>query len=81
MLKNIADQLEKQVELNRKIRGAMTYPIVVVCVIGIIFIVMMMVIVPIFKKLFATLGGQLPLPDPDPDHDLEHPDQLAGAAS
>ena len=30
VLKNIADQLEKQVELNRKVRGAMTYPIVVV---------------------------------------------------
>ena len=34
MLKTLADQLEKQVELNRKIRGAMTYPIVVVSVIG-----------------------------------------------
>jgi type IV pilus assembly protein PilC len=62
VLKNTAEQLETQVELNRKIRGAMTYPVVVVGVIGIIFVVMMAVIVPIFKKLFKTLGGQLPLP-------------------
>ena len=62
VLKNIAEQLEAQVELNRKIRGAMTYPIVVVSVIFIIFIVMMVIIVPIFKNLFKTLGGQLPLP-------------------
>jgi type IV pilus assembly protein PilC len=62
VLKNTAEQLEAQVELNRKIRGAMTYPIVVVAVIGLIFLVMMAVIVPIFKKLFTTLGGQLPLP-------------------
>jgi len=62
VLKSIAAQLEKQVELNRKIRGAMTYPIIVVSVIGIIFIVMMTLIVPIFKKLFSSLGGQLPLP-------------------
>jgi len=62
VLKSTAAQLEKQVELNRKIRGAMMYPIVVVSVIGIIFIVMMTLIVPIFKKLFATLGGELPLP-------------------
>jgi type IV pilus assembly protein PilC len=62
VLKSTAAQLEKQVELNRKIRGAMMYPIVVVSVIGIIFIVMMTLIVPIFKKLFGTLGGQLPLP-------------------
>ena len=62
VLKSTAAQLEKQVELNRKIRGAMMYPIIVCSVIGVIFIVMMTLIVPIFKKLFASLGGQLPLP-------------------
>jgi len=62
VLKNTADQLEASVELNRKVRGAMVYPIVVISVISIIFLVMMVVIVPIFKKLFTTLGGQLPLP-------------------
>jgi type IV pilus assembly protein PilC len=62
VLKNTAATLEKQVELNRKIRGAMTYPIIVVCVIGVIFTVMMTVLVPIFKKLFASLGGKLPAP-------------------
>jgi type IV pilus assembly protein PilC len=62
VLKNIADQLEAQVELNRKVRGAMVYPIVVVSVIFLIFLVMMVVIVPIFKKLFTTLGGKLPTP-------------------
>jgi type IV pilus assembly protein PilC len=62
VLKNIAENLEKQVELNRKVRGAMTYPIVVVSVIAIIVTVMMVVIIPVFKRLFASLGGQLPLP-------------------
>jgi type IV pilus assembly protein PilC len=62
VLKNTAATLEKQVELNRKIRGAMTYPIIVVCVIGVIFTIMMTVLVPVFKKLFASLGGQLPTP-------------------
>jgi len=62
VLKGTADQLEKSVELSRKIRGAMTYPIVVVSVIGTIFIAMMVIIVPIFKKLFKTLGGKLPYP-------------------
>jgi len=62
VLKNVAVNLEKQVELNRKVKGAMTYPIIVVCVIAIIVTVMMVVIVPIFKKLFASLGGKLPGP-------------------
>ncbi len=62
VLRNIATQMEKQVELNRKIRGAMTYPIVVITVIGILFLVMMTVIVPIFQNLFKSLNGTLPLP-------------------
>jgi type IV pilus assembly protein PilC len=62
VLKGLADQLEKSVELNRKIRGAMTYPIVVLSVIFLIFLAMMVIIVPIFKRLFKTLGGTLPGP-------------------
>lgn len=62
VLRKIAENLEKQVELNRKVKGAMTYPIIVVCVIAVIVTVMMVVIVPIFKKLFASLGGKLPFP-------------------
>ncbi len=62
VLMSLAGQMEKQVELQRKIRGAMTYPIVVICVIGLIFTAMMLFIVPIFKRLFTTLGGKLPAP-------------------
>ena len=62
VLKSIATQLEKQVALTRKIRGAMAYPIVVLSVIGIIFVLMMVLIVPVFKKLFITLGAPLPVP-------------------
>ncbi len=62
VLKNTAAQLEKEVELTRKIHGAMMYPIIVTTVIGIIFIAMMVFIVPVFKKLFSTLGGKLPAP-------------------
>jgi type IV pilus assembly protein PilC len=54
VLKNVAENLEKQVELTRKVKGAMTYPIIVVCVIGIIVTVMMVVIVPIFKHRRAS---------------------------
>ncbi|HLG68755.1 MAG TPA: type II secretion system F family protein [Acidimicrobiales bacterium] len=62
VLMNTAAQLEKEVELRRKVRGAMTYPIVVVGVIGAIFIAMMTLVVPTFKKLFKSLGGKLPYP-------------------
>ena len=62
VLKTVATELEKEVALSRKIRGAMTYPIVVVSVISILFVVMMVFIVPVFKNLFKTLDAPLPVP-------------------
>ncbi|HTX62592.1 MAG TPA: type II secretion system F family protein [Acidimicrobiales bacterium] len=62
VLKTVATALEKQVAISRKIRGAMTYPVVVVSVISLLFVVMMVVIVPVFKKLFTTLDAPLPTP-------------------
>jgi type IV pilus assembly protein PilC len=62
VLKTVATQLEKSVAIQRKIRGAMAYPIVVVSVISILFVVMMVLIVPVFKKLFKTLNAPLPVP-------------------
>ena len=62
VLKSVATALEKQVAISRKIRGAMTYPVVVVSVISILFVVMMLVIVPVFKNLFVTLDAPLPVP-------------------
>jgi type IV pilus assembly protein PilC len=62
VLLQLASTIEKQVELRRKIKSAMTYPIVVLGLCVIIVIAMLMFIVPTFKKLYADLGGTLPLP-------------------
>lgn len=62
VLQGVAAQLEKQVELARKIRGAMTYPVVVLVVIALIFVAVMVFVVPTFKNLFASLKAPLPVP-------------------
>lgn len=62
VLQSLADTIEKQVQLNRTIRSAMTYPAVVLSVMVIIFTAMIVFIVPVFKNLFASLGGKLPFP-------------------
>jgi type IV pilus assembly protein PilC len=62
VLGNLADTIEKQAQLNKTIRSAMTYPAVVLAVMVIIFTAMIVFIVPVFQNLFTSLGGQLPLP-------------------
>jgi type IV pilus assembly protein PilC len=61
-LLQLADTLEKQVELKHKIKSAMTYPIAVLALVLLIVTAMLLFIVPMFKGLYADLGGTLPLP-------------------
>jgi type IV pilus assembly protein PilC len=62
VLNSLADTIEKQAQLNKTIKSAMTYPAVVMAVMGAIFSAMIIFIVPVFQNLFKTLGGKLPLP-------------------
>lgn len=61
-LVRLAATLEKQVELRGKIKSAMTYPVSVLVLVLAILSVMLIVIVPIFKKMYTSLGSHLPRP-------------------
>src|ERR671911_3021442 len=62
VLLRLADQLERDQDLRRKIRSALTYPIVVLILAILAASFMLMFIVPVFAKMFQDLGGTLPLP-------------------
>jgi type IV pilus assembly protein PilC len=62
VLLRLAAQLEKEVELRRKIKSAMTYPVVVVVLVSLILAAMLLFIVPQFEQIYASLGSKLPLP-------------------
>jgi type IV pilus assembly protein PilC len=58
----IAANFEAEVKLRGKIKSAMTYPVVVFVMAILAVIGMLLFIVPIFAKMFADLGGTLPVP-------------------
>jgi type IV pilus assembly protein PilC len=62
VLLQLASTIEKQVELRGKIKSAMTYPVAVFALVILIVTAMLLFIVPMFKDLYADLGGTLPLP-------------------
>jgi type IV pilus assembly protein PilC len=62
VLLRLAETIEKQVELRRKVRSAMTYPIVVMVLVLLIVTAMLLFIIPMFKGLYKDLGGTLPMP-------------------
>lgn len=61
-LDRLASYLEASVELRQKVGAAMTYPAVVVTLAVVLFGAMLVFIVPAFEKIYADLGGTLPLP-------------------
>jgi len=61
-LDSIAINFEKEVKLRGKVKSAMTYPVIVLIMSLISVVSMLVFIVPVFQKMFASLGGKLPLP-------------------
>lgn len=60
-LDRLTEHFEKDNALSAKIKGAMTYPIVVFIVMIIVVIVVMVMVIPNFSRMFAEMGTQLPL--------------------
>lgn len=60
-LERLATQLEKDDSLRRSIKSAMTYPILIFCFAILVLFGLILFIIPIFAKMYADLGGQLPL--------------------
>jgi type IV pilus assembly protein PilC len=61
-LESVANTFEKDVKLRQTIRSAMTYPVVVLGMAVFGMAAMLIFIVPVFQKMFADLGGELPIP-------------------
>jgi len=62
VLLRLATTIEKQVELRRKVKSAMTYPVVVGVIVVLILIAMLIFVVPMFKGMYGDLDAKLPLP-------------------
>jgi type IV pilus assembly protein PilC len=61
VLLQLASTIEKQVELRRKVKSAMTYPLVVLALVFVILTAMLVFIIPLFKGFYKSLNGTLPL--------------------
>jgi type IV pilus assembly protein PilC len=62
ILNRLAAYIEKAMKLKKRIKGAMVYPGVIMTVaVGVVSILLLFVI-PIFAKMFADFGSELPAP-------------------
>jgi type IV pilus assembly protein PilC len=62
VLLRVADLFEADASLKGRIKSAMTYPVAMLGLVLVILVAMMVFVVPTFEKMFADMGGELPLP-------------------
>ncbi|MFQ5480771.1 MAG: type II secretion system F family protein [Thermodesulfobacteriota bacterium] len=62
ILNRLAIFLEKNEQLKSKIKGAMTYPAVVIVIASLVVTGLLVFVVPIFENMFADFGQALPAP-------------------
>ena len=60
ILERLADYLESSEALKAKIKGAMTYPIVVFAIAGLVVVALVMFVLPQFKEIFLGMNIELP---------------------
>ncbi|MHB1324267.1 MAG: type II secretion system F family protein [Coriobacteriia bacterium] len=62
VLLRVADLFEADAQLKARIKSAMTYPISMLVLVLLVLAAMMAFVVPTFQKMFADMGGTLPVP-------------------
>lgn len=62
VLMRLADNMEKEQKLRSTIKGALTYPIIIVILMVIVVFVMMIFVIPQLSVLYKNLNIELPLP-------------------
>lgn len=62
VLREISTHIENKEAFGKKLKGAMTYPIIILVVGIVVSFLLITVVLPPLAKLFVTLGTKLPLP-------------------
>jgi type IV pilus assembly protein PilC len=62
IMRRLADYIEKSEALKKRIKGAMTYPAVVVAIAILVIAVILIFVIPVFEEMFESFGAALPAP-------------------
>jgi type IV pilus assembly protein PilC len=62
ILNRLAAYIEKASKLKKRVKGAMTYPIVVMLIAVLVVAVILIFVIPVFQSMFADFGKALPVP-------------------
>ncbi len=62
ILQRLSAYAEKMAKLKKQVKGAMTYPAITLAVAVIVVGVILVFVIPVFERMFASMGSALPAP-------------------
>lgn len=62
ILSRLAIFMEKAMALQKKVKGAMTYPAICLAISILILVVILVFVIPVFEEMFSQMDAELPLP-------------------
>lgn len=62
ILGRLSAHMEKSMKLKSKIKGAMTYPLSILCIAFGVVIILLVKVIPVFQNMFQGMGSALPAP-------------------
>jgi len=62
ILERLSNYMEKAMKLKARVKSAMTYPAAVLVISVAVVALLLLKVIPVFKKMFEGMGGQLPGP-------------------
>jgi len=63
ILQRLSQYMEKAQKLKRRVKGAMSYPLIVLFIAAIVVAILLTKVIPVFEKMFKDFGGgKLPAP-------------------
>ncbi len=62
ILRRLSAYMEKAAKLKSQVKGAMTYPLVTICIAIAVVAVILVFVIPVFEDMFSSMGQALPAP-------------------
>lgn len=59
VLKSLSDHYEQEVEISENIRSAVTYPLLMLAMMGAVIVILLVKVLPVFRQVFQQMGMEM----------------------
>jgi len=62
ILSRLSSYIEKNMKIIKQVKGALVYPVLILCTAFAVTLVLLLFVIPVFQKMFTSSGNALPAP-------------------